>query len=842
MITHDVVSLIPVDCFLNRVFPVSFYEDKYNYIVDNRVFKPRNDCEDYLILLPIDWEAIDKIEDRNWRMQLQGWAMFFPIMNFFDVYHDKEKLVEYFFDVASDWYAKYGDDPDDIVTTRMPKSYAWYDMSAGFRALVIAFFKNRILVNQISLTHPNEVLLEKLTIKHIRHLSNEKVFSLNNHGMFQIQGLMSLIQQEDIVEFEKEYNYALNRMEELIRSQYDSKGVHQEHSPHYHFYALTTFEKILKNEWYEKKPIIKELVVKASAVKKWIVDPLARPACIGDSILTVQKSVDFSNTDFSGELEKDIPKGVLSNFHESGYQIFRSKWETRPEESSYVFFMGMYHSKSHKHRDCLTFEWFDNGKKIICDSGKYGYKSNKYRNYFLSSRAHNSVEIEGFDILKIQPYGSCLQEAEEKDGLVVMKGSLDYPAVYHKRELIINPSKWIIVKDELKFQRVREFTQWFHPDKTFHIKSSVENRVVLSNEEDSLIVNCLNKNLSVTLHQGDESSMQGFVSEKDFQYESSVAIGYSGAVDENIVVTILALTEEYEKNAIDYLVGSKKTEPKILKNLLGKCVHVNRTKYQRYDLLEGKYTYQYFLDQLNLIFYANIKQNSEKLTIMLPGAVNRKKTIYNFQRYSWSQDIDGSVISFLDPTVAENNDITIGWFQGNEKKYAIPVLVKLIKDLLIVNNIKESNLTIFGSSAGGFSSLKIADEFPNSRVMVINPQTRIFNYSYKEYQKIVNWVFPDLTPEKAKDIHKDRLKIELNTENRKSPILYYQNVDDGHHLQHHLKPLLESLNEQEYEIVDGLNKTFSTDKNLKVIYYSDPKSGHSPLTKEDTVSILNREY
>ncbi len=295
---------------------------------------------------------------------------------------------------------------------------------------------------------------------------------------------------------------------------------------------------------------------------------------------------------------------------------------------------------------------------------------------------------------------------------------------------------------------------------------------------------------------------------------------------------------------IDVIQDDILLKPQLNRSLLSNLDHIRRdaTGNEIYKLYTGKLTYQYNINDLKFIFFAHMKEKNKELTIMLPGAVNRNKNIYNFQRYSWSQDIDGSVISFLDPTVEESNELTIGWFQGNEKKYAIPVLVKLIKDLLIANNIKESNLTLFGSSAGGFSSLKIADEFPNSRVMVINPQTRIFNYSYKEYQKIVNWVFPDLTPEKAKDIHKDRLKIELDTENRKSPILYYQNVDDGHHLRHHLKPLLESLNEQEYEIVDGLNKAFSTDKNLKVIYYSDPKSGHSPLTKEDTVSILNREY
>ena len=55
-------------------------------------------------------------------------------MSGFDNYSDKKKLVDFFFEILTDWYRVYGEDPNDIVTTRMPSSYAWYDMSIGFTA------------------------------------------------------------------------------------------------------------------------------------------------------------------------------------------------------------------------------------------------------------------------------------------------------------------------------------------------------------------------------------------------------------------------------------------------------------------------------------------------------------------------------------------------------------------------------------------------------------------------------------------------------------------------------------------------------------------------------------
>ena len=90
-------SLIPLRIFLNNVFPLSLNNDGAKYIVHNRIFKPRRDCEEYRITFPIDWESIIRIEDRNWRMNFQGWAMFHPIMDFFDVSIEKEKIVNYFF-------------------------------------------------------------------------------------------------------------------------------------------------------------------------------------------------------------------------------------------------------------------------------------------------------------------------------------------------------------------------------------------------------------------------------------------------------------------------------------------------------------------------------------------------------------------------------------------------------------------------------------------------------------------------------------------------------------------------------------------------------------------------
>ncbi|MBQ9342442.1 MAG: alginate lyase family protein [Lachnospiraceae bacterium] len=50
----------------------------------------------------------------------------------------------------------------------------------------------------------------------------------------------------------------------------------------------------------------------------------------------------------------------------------------------------------HAHCDCLSFELFYNGKPIFVNSGTYQYQGNK-RSYFRSTRAHNTVMINGHE-------------------------------------------------------------------------------------------------------------------------------------------------------------------------------------------------------------------------------------------------------------------------------------------------------------------------------------------------------------------------------------------------------------------------------------------------------------
>lgn len=541
-------ELIPLEVFLKADNHLKRNIDEVKEILDKKQFMPRLNSDIIQITFPVDWEGLSRIEDSNWRMQLQGWAMFFPMLYYFDKHLDKNKVIDFFIKIVEDWYMKYGHESEYIITNRNPVSYAWYDMSVGFRAIVLSFFINRISYFKINIPSKSKEILLNVINQTINNLSWDKAFSFNNHGIFQLHGLMLLIHALGKENYKDEKQYVLSQMKKLIFSQFDKNGMHTEHSPHYHFYAINMFEKIIfSNNWYEKDDNkedneMLDRLKKAIYMKKWLVDPYSRPPCIGDSVLTIQNNIDRNNVSYDANFcyFSDDKKFIYSNFNDSGYSVFKSHWNN--DKPVFLFFMGMYNSKTHKHRDCQSFEWMDYGKKILCDGGKYGYKKDKYRKYFLSYKAHNTIDIENFDILKFEPYSSCIKFSKYIQNIFYLHSSLHFPSVVFDRKIYLKPSKYLIVRDFVSFSEERLCTQWFHLDKDFYL---VENRVnysVFNNGNFRLFV-YHQKDINKQIYYGDEDNLSGIISEKDLVTEKTYSLGFSFTAKTKEIVTIFTFIE-----------------------------------------------------------------------------------------------------------------------------------------------------------------------------------------------------------------------------------------------------------------------------------------------------------
>jgi predicted esterase YcpF (UPF0227 family) len=313
--------------------------------------------------------------------------------------------------------------------------------------------------------------------------------------------------------------------------------------------------------------------------------------------------------------------------------------------------------------------------------------------------------------------------------------------------------------------------------------------------------------------------------------------GHSNIKFIKILIKIKALENRvsFIIKKLDFVVNRYAKQPlfidKTQKTLIPNIVHQNLA------IEDGERTYSQVINQLEFNFYLNYKEN-KKLLVMLPGTTNRAKGVYHFQRYTWSSNFDCSLMIFLDPTVTEDNNLSIGWFQGNLDYYALLGVIDIIKRFIKDKNIDESNVYLFGSSGGGFSSLQLSNFFPSSIAIVINPQIALKKFNKKEYENLIDYSFFGVSIDEVDRLYSDRLSVNIDFSLRRKPIYYYQNIEDKHHVENHLRPFLETLNSNIYQIVEE-GEMLEKDKKLYILLFNDAKIGHTPPNKSKSLDMIN---
>ncbi|WP_346205567.1 prolyl oligopeptidase family serine peptidase [Aeromonas salmonicida] len=240
-------------------------------------------------------------------------------------------------------------------------------------------------------------------------------------------------------------------------------------------------------------------------------------------------------------------------------------------------------------------------------------------------------------------------------------------------------------------------------------------------------------------------------------------------------------------------------------------------------------------DNLQFCFYVRIHPESDKLLILGQGAVDRKsKSLPNYQRISWLEDIKCNCIILQDPTLFLYENLPLGWCQGNKEQNAIPGIIEVIEYIRSHLKIKHNNICFYGSSAGGFSSLILAPFFNGAKAIVNNPQTNFLKYHKQNVTTLLRECFNSITPDEYAEKYSYFSASRVMTENVEIPdIYYYQNIADDFHLRNHLIPFIKEL--KNFNILKCYER-------LNVYLYDDIKTGHNPLSKSQTINIINHHF
>jgi hypothetical protein len=228
-------------------------------------------------------------------------------------------------------------------------------------------------------------------------------------------------------------------------------------------------------------------------------------------------------------------------FNESGLYLLQCGRAYDPDRISVTFDCGElgYGSlAAHGHADALSFTLRAFGIDIFVDPGTYDYFSYpEWRAYFRSTRAHNTVVVDGLD--QSEPQGLFLWgqranckllhwEAHQQGGGTVIGMHDGYarlsPKVEHSRTLHLDPdSKTLLITDEFTGCENRTLEQCLHLGEACQVTSQNESNLEITAEQ-RLIEMTLDPRLSISIHRAQEHPIAGWVSRGYHQKRPSTTI------------------------------------------------------------------------------------------------------------------------------------------------------------------------------------------------------------------------------------------------------------------------------------------------------------------------------
>ena len=248
-------------------------------------------------------------------------------------------------------------------------------------------------------------------------------------------------------------------------------------------------------------------------------------------------------------------------------------------------------------------------------------------------------------------------------------------------------------------------------------------------------------------------------------------------------------------------------------------------------IINNNQTVKILKDNIDFYIHLNLKENNEQLIIFSNGAIDPNKSKPPiFMRHSWHEDFNASCI-FIDDRTVHNNNLRIGWGVGSEDRHYLMDYSDIAQMIANTLSIQPENTYYYGSSAGGFMSMYLATLHKDTKAIVNNPQCYVDKYDQTNVNKLYTSIFPDYSTEEIKKKYAIRLSITslFRQKNYVPEIYYVQNRLCSSDMKNQFNPFCNMLDR--YDIDSA---------NIKFILYNNLKSGHAPLQRDGTITLVNR--
>lgn len=254
--------------------------------------------------------------------------------------------------------------------------------------------------------------------------------------------------------------------------------------------------------------------------------------------------------------------------------------------------------------------------------------------------------------------------------------------------------------------------------------------------------------------------------------------------------------------------------PELVKNKDDRVLFTRQHQGMRYDFAFAK------------------KPKAKRLFVLFSGAAARDKVDPPvFQRWKWTDRFPGHVLYVSDPALFEDERLGLAWYIGVGDNDPLPFIAETVQELAGYLQIKRKNVVLYGSSGGGFASLRMQDFLPDVTSVAINPQVTLQKYNkslVNRYLKLCHNSTFDTFDFSANAGRFDLLARPKTTSNR---LVLVQNVLDKSHYSDHFSEYCKML---------GISAEEPTSrKRVKTILFSHERGHRQAETSDVFTEIMS---
>ncbi|WNG57360.1 hypothetical protein F0U59_23265 [Archangium gephyra] len=415
----------------------------------------------------------------------------------------------------------------------------------AYRAMVLvnSYWK---LKHADALSKQEAKLLEQLILDDARFLADPENFEAGfNHGFAEAAALLLISENfPHHPDASRWHELALARYDGLLSDIIGSDGFIIENSVYYQFYVFTQVYQLAK--WAQAHGVelpaqVGPVLERMARFASYVVQPDGHIPMLGASQrLLVRKHQPVLLARMGAvfpELAHMLTAGMCGSapterhafFESSGVAVLRSSFDPSLDyraQTHLVFDMGPYRT-DHSHLDALNVVLYSAGRTLLTDSGMFTEEPGEEEDYFRSTRAHNTVTVDGLD----QSEGHATPGLSAKGGEWLYQSGFHtlYEGVHHWRAVMVLEKDVVLVLDRLTSEGSHRFEQrWqFQPDLTVSTQGTSASVVDETGKRVLQVVQALPEGLSVSMVRGATGPFDGWYSEDYEVRKPSTVLVYS---------------------------------------------------------------------------------------------------------------------------------------------------------------------------------------------------------------------------------------------------------------------------------------------------------------------------